>query len=531
MESQGSVASQEEPATNGEFQKTDLMRYVPYVVMTTLFVVAVPLLLAYGLSGPLFDLPFVVATLLCTALSALLGRAGARLWQCRSGPCDVVFYDLTLWGFLRRLWQQRCVLSHAERLALTRSGSRSLSAADHSTVLKKLARALETGDSYTHGHSDRVARHAYMVARTLKLPKQTCEKIRLAGALHDVGKLHTPRAILTEPGRLTDEQFEIIKRHPGDGADMVAELRDPELTAMVRHHHERIDGTGYPHQVSVDEIPLGARIISVADTFDAITSRRPYRATRRHKDALEILRREAGSQLDERVVGAFITYYTGRRGIRLWMSLTSGVPSFADFSLTGLRSAISNAAVATAVVTGSVVLPGLDVRTEPPTRGAPAQTAIAAGTTGSGGGGGLTLTGASNGVNTKAKHQRQGSKSKGIKGHRNDGRPGGRGKPGAGATHDPPPQKPKGGSGHTDGNDSDGEPSGSDHDDKSKDKPKGHDDDDNSGPGGGHNSGSDHDDHDNSGPGGGDNSGSDHDKVDNSGSDHKDDDNSGSDHD
>jgi putative nucleotidyltransferase with HDIG domain len=474
VETRSSSDGRGEIVTNDEFQKTDLTRYVPYVAVTTLFVVAVPLLLAYGLSGPLLDLPFVVTMLLCTALSTLLGRVGARWWQSRSGSCDVVFDDLTLWGFLRRLRQQRCVLTHAESLSLTRSGSQSLSAQDHSRVLEKLARALETGDPYTHGHSDRVARHAYMVARTLKLPKQTCDKIRLAAALHDVGKLHTPRAILTEPGRLTDEQFEIIKRHPADGAAMVAELRDSELTAMVRHHHERIDGTGYPHRISADRIPVGARIIAVADTFDAITSRRPYRATRRHKDALAILRREAGSQLDERVVGAFITYYTGRRGIRRWMSLTSGVPSLADFSLAGLRGALSNAAVAAAVVvTGSAVLPGLELRTELPPQGTTVQTAVGAGTTGSGGG--FTWSGTGNGVSTKSMHQGSGT-TKGTKGHEDDGRPDG--SAGAGATDDPAPQKPEDGSGQIDGNESDDEPSG---------------------PGGGDDSGSEED---NSGPGG-----------------------------
>jgi len=343
-----------------ELQRTSLYQYVPFVLLTTVLLVGLPLFLAYTLSGPSLDFPFLLTTAICTALSVALGRVGARLWQQHPGARDVVFNDLTLWGFLRRMSHQRRKLAHAERLALISSDSRSLSAEEHTRILKQLARSLESGDPYTHGHSDRVTRHAYMVARAMKLPKNSCNKIRLAAALHDVGKLHTPRSILTGTGRLSDEEFAIVKRHPGDGADMVADLKDEELTSMVRHHHERIDGTGYPHRLSGDNIPIGARIIAVADTFDAITSRRSYRATRPHSDAIEILRKEAGQQLDAQVVRAFIAYYTGRRGIRLWMSFTSGAPSFVDFSVAGVRQFASNAAVvatSVSVVAAGAVLP------------------------------------------------------------------------------------------------------------------------------------------------------------------------------
>ncbi len=107
--------------------------------------------------------------------------------------------------------------------------------------------------------------------------------------MHDVGKVETPTAVLHKAGRLSDEEFDIVKRHPVDGADMVATLDDDELTAIVRHHHERLDGTGYPDGLAGDEIPLGARILAVADTFDAITSTRPYRQANPHKKALDIL--------------------------------------------------------------------------------------------------------------------------------------------------------------------------------------------------------------------------------------------------
>ena len=137
-----------------------------------------------------------------------------------------------------------------------------------------------------------MTRHAYMIARGMGLPPAEIARIRTAAALHDVGKLDTPREVLNKPGRLSDEEFALIQRHPVDGAAMVAELGDDEVTAIVRHHHERLDGGGYPDGLEGSEIPLGARIIAVADTFDALTSTRPYRPGCRHKKALDILREE-----------------------------------------------------------------------------------------------------------------------------------------------------------------------------------------------------------------------------------------------
>jgi hypothetical protein len=198
------------------------------------------------------------------------------------------------------------------------------------------------------------------------------------------------------------------------------------------------------------------------------------------------------------------------------MSLTSGVPSLADFSLAGLRGALSNAAVAAVVVvSGSAVLPGLDLRTELPTQVTPTQTAMGAGSTGSGG---LTLSGTGNGVSTKPPHQGPGTKSKATKGHDHGGRPGGSEKAGAGGTHDPAPQKPEGGSGQIHGNESDDKPSGSGSGGDNSGSGRG----DNSGSGGGDNSGSGGD---TSGSGGGDDSGS---GEDNSDSDHDDHDRSDS---
>ena len=197
------------------------------------------------------------------------------------------------------------------------------SAARLEQLLRQVAEALEAEDRYTRGHSDRVARYAESIARKMGLSAQAVRTIRAAALVHDVGKLRVPLDVLNKPGKLTDEEFALIKRHPVDGAEMVTGLQNDELTAIVRHHHERLDGHGYPDGLFGDQIPLGARIIAVADTFDAITSVRPYRPRREHKQALDILAAEQGHQLDSDAVRAFLACYSGRRTVAVWTIATS----------------------------------------------------------------------------------------------------------------------------------------------------------------------------------------------------------------
>jgi HD-GYP domain-containing protein (c-di-GMP phosphodiesterase class II) len=157
-----------------------------------------------------------------------------------------------------------------------------------------------------------------MIATQLGLPERQVRTVRAAAELHDVGKINTPRAVLHKPGRLTEVELGLIELHPVDGAEIVSTLGDPELTAMVRHHHERLDCSGYPDRLGAGQIPLGARIIAVADTFDAITSTRPYRPARTHQQAFEILKAEAGVRLDSVGVSAFCACYTERSPRPLW---------------------------------------------------------------------------------------------------------------------------------------------------------------------------------------------------------------------
>ena len=224
----------------------------------------------------------------------------------------------------------------AVRLLRGAEGSADLTRGRRAQLLAELAAELEARDPYTHGHSRRVARHAVIIAIRLGLAEHRVATIRAAAALHDVGKINTPRAVLHKPGRLTDTELALIELHPVDGAEIVSTLGDPELTAMVRHHHERLDGTGYPDGLTGDEIPLGARIIAVADTFDAITSTRPYRPARTHEAAIEILEEESGNRLDPGGVSALEAYYaespmrplwTPRRMVLSQGSLTSSSPA------------------------------------------------------------------------------------------------------------------------------------------------------------------------------------------------------------
>jgi HD-GYP domain-containing protein (c-di-GMP phosphodiesterase class II) len=223
---------------------------------------------------------------------------------------------------MARRWLQRWSTERRVAVAVRLLGgadaSGDVSRGRRAQLLRELAAELEARDPYTHGHSRRVARHAVVIAIRMGLPEHQVATIRAAAALHDVGKINTPRAVLHKPGRLTDVELGLIELHPVDGAEIVSTLGDPELTAMVRHHHERLDGTGYPDGLNGDEIPLGARIIAVADTFDAITSTRPYRPARTHEAAMAILEAESGPRLDEAGVRALQAYYAETPMRPLW---------------------------------------------------------------------------------------------------------------------------------------------------------------------------------------------------------------------
>ena len=309
--------------------------------------------MAVGVTGAVVVLPGVAVSLLlpgrstivaigvCIVLSLAISRLLAALWQRLPGSRDVIFADLLLWGFLRRLRTERRLSEAHGMIVRGATGADPKAIRRHVRGLERISAMVELRDVYTHRHSLRVTRHCEGIAHELGLPADDVAQLRTAAALHDIGKYFTPRSILNKPDRLTDAEFEVIKRHPGEGADLVVDLADPEIVAIIRHHHERLGGTGYPDGLSGDAIPLGARIIAVADTFDAMTSNRAYRTARRHKQALDVLEEEAGVALDARVVEAFAAYYSGRRGV-YWSNLASGLSQ----ALNPLRELFGPAALA-----------------------------------------------------------------------------------------------------------------------------------------------------------------------------------------
>jgi putative nucleotidyltransferase with HDIG domain len=170
-----------------------------------------------------------------------------------------------------------------------------------------LANALEAKDPYTRGHSERVAALSRRVASALGLAPAVVDVVGQAGLLHDIGKIGVPEAILRKPGPLSPDEWQIMRAHPVIGAQIVAPFEFFEGAARaIRHHHERWDGSGYPDGLAHQAIPLEARIVAVADVFDALTSARPYRGALARDAARAVLVHEAGRTLDETIVAALL---------------------------------------------------------------------------------------------------------------------------------------------------------------------------------------------------------------------------------
>jgi putative nucleotidyltransferase with HDIG domain len=178
-----------------------------------------------------------------------------------------------------------------------------------------LARAVDTRDTYTGSHSDRVSDLSARIAERMGLSADDVELARLAGSLHDLGKLAIPEEILRKPANLSGAERMVVERHPQIGYRMLESLGVEPIADWVLHHHERWDGTGYPNRIAGEGIPLGARIIFVADAFDAMTSDRTYREPMAREDAIAEVERCAGTQFDPGVVQAFLAEVGTRHAV------------------------------------------------------------------------------------------------------------------------------------------------------------------------------------------------------------------------
>jgi HD-GYP domain-containing protein (c-di-GMP phosphodiesterase class II) len=177
----------------------------------------------------------------------------------------------------------------------------------YEATVGSLIQAVETKDYYTRGHSERVAKASVMIAQQLGMREDRLEMLRYAGMLHDVGKLGVPTRVLQKAGRLTDGELAAIQRHPVQGREIVREIEFlDEAFAGIMHHHERLDGLGYPMGLQGLEIPEFARAIAVADAFDSMTTTRSYRGARSVEEAIVELRRCAGTQFDPPMVEALV---------------------------------------------------------------------------------------------------------------------------------------------------------------------------------------------------------------------------------
>jgi HD-GYP domain-containing protein (c-di-GMP phosphodiesterase class II) len=174
-----------------------------------------------------------------------------------------------------------------------------------------VSHAIDAQDPITAAHGNRVGSYALAIAEALSLPSETAETIRVGACLHDIGKIVIPKTILNKPGPLTSEEFRIVKLHPLIGRKMLEQggAFDAFLS-IVELHHEHLDGSGYPHGLTHQEIPLSVRIVQIADVYDALTSTRPYRGPLSHVDAVEILERGAGLQWDPDVIRVFLSLFT-----------------------------------------------------------------------------------------------------------------------------------------------------------------------------------------------------------------------------
>jgi len=174
-------------------------------------------------------------------------------------------------------------------------------------TVRALSGAIDAKDRYTRGHSDRVAMLSKQLALEIGYNAEDAERVRLCGILHDVGKIGVPEAVLCKNGRLTDEEFDMIKLHPEIGANMLKELPSlQDILPGVLHHHERWDGRGYPAGLAGENIPELGRILALADTFDAMSSNRAYRSAMPREKVLEEIEKCAGSQFEARLAEAFL---------------------------------------------------------------------------------------------------------------------------------------------------------------------------------------------------------------------------------
>ncbi len=340
--------------------------FLPHAVFATFLVVMLPALIVFGALPVLAPHPTAPLSMgVGFGLALLLGVAGSVYWQRQAESATVTFGELMIWSWMRRKHSEDRISTSAHLLGLDDSGRPRRGAwvvgEKKLDVLYDLTAALESKDPYTHGHSRRVRRNAVATAVQLGLSEGQIHELDKAAVLHDVGKIRLSDRILRKPSGLSDEERSLIQEHVEIGARMVALVGSSDVVGAVRHHHERWDGSGYPEGLTAWDIPLLARIISVVDAYDAITTTRPYRPAAGRERATTALREGAGTQFDPQVVEAFIQVLPERSRVGAGVL---GLPFVARMTLWAKRSNAAGLASAVAVagiaVIGTSLLPPLN---------------------------------------------------------------------------------------------------------------------------------------------------------------------------
>jgi HD-GYP domain-containing protein (c-di-GMP phosphodiesterase class II) len=333
-----------EGTTLESLESVDSRRFFPHALIATLLVIVAPAVVVVTLSPLSGIADLLLSALLATGLSVAAGSAGAALWTRLPQSSEIPFGDLMLWAWARRVRAER-------RLERATSGEGLGQVERELTALRRLSVIFEARDGFSHGHSGRVARHSERIARRLGLPGEEVERIEAAAAVHDIGLVRVPGSVLARRDVPTPEESSLVERHVVHGAEQVAAVADPEIAALVRHHHERVDGNGYPDGLAGEQIPLGARIIAVADRFDELISPAPQGSPRSRRNALDELSARAGTELDATVVAAFVAYYSGTRSIA-GVALAATAPQRAVRWIAAAPATIGSAVGTPAIVQG-----------------------------------------------------------------------------------------------------------------------------------------------------------------------------------
>lgn len=218
-----------------------------------------------------------------------------------------VIIDAPEGAITRRDMSLLTILSKQAALAIENVKMYEAMKKDQVSIIRALASTVDAKDHYTLGHSQKVSEYSHMIAEELKLPERDREAVKYAGLLHDIGKIALSDEIIKKPSRLTENEFEMVRKHPIVGAKIIKEIDSlAPIVPIVLHHHERFDGKGYPDGLSGEQIPIGARIVFLADAYDTMVSARAYRDMIPPELAISELRKNAGTQFDPKVVDAFI---------------------------------------------------------------------------------------------------------------------------------------------------------------------------------------------------------------------------------